>query len=68
MTGTEIDWKEQCAAVQRTTRIYISERKRAESDRGKAERACRDITIDRDRWKSRALKAEATLASLGGDA
>jgi hypothetical protein len=31
----------------------------------KAEKSLRDITLDRDKWRDRALSAEAKLASLG---
>lgn len=35
------------------------------NDMQRAERSLRDITIDRDKWKARALAAEAQLASFG---
>lgn len=35
------------------------------NDMQKAEKALRETTVDRDKWRARALAAEAELASLG---
>lgn len=35
------------------------------NDLQRAEKSLRETTVDRDRWKARALAAEAELASLG---
>ncbi len=53
------------AAGETRTREAMQQRAEAESLRAEAaERALRDLAVDRDRWRRRALAAEAELHSL----
>ena len=54
-----VDWHRRYNKLHIRSQAHGEEKKRAE-------RALRDIAMDRDRWKERAKKAEAALASLGG--
>lgn len=65
---TNVDWKERCKKIQRNCNKHVTEERRAWAACAKAEHANRDLVIDRNHWKERAMKAEAALASLGSDA
>ena len=62
---SDIDYYAVRQAVQQNANKNALERKHIEAERDKAEKAYRDIATDRDRWKNRALIAEAALSALG---
>ncbi len=60
-----IDWRAKFKDSQRMNNRHVAAERVAEIEREKAERAMRDLSGDRDWWKTRALAAEAALKSLG---